>query len=166
MGYDMQKEIIKYQGRIFYFAAAGVAPATRSAEDEVTKDILPANWVKTLADYNHNYAELHHIIPYTDWELNTKEVRDKHINALILIPKVMHQHLENPVYKLPKEVFQKVYGIHPDRILLDVNSHLQRTEKLFTEDFVLKSLFDDDCFSGIDFEEEKRKYQQYEVNYA
>ena len=151
---DMQKEIKKYQGRIFYF-------------DEVTKQVIPANWVKTLADYNHYYAELHHIIPYTDWENNTKGVRDKHINALILIPKVMHQHLENPVYKLPKEVFQKVYGIHPDRILLDVNSKITRTEKLFTEEFVLKSLFDSDiadCFADIDLKEEQAKYKKEFMN--
>ena len=151
---DMQKEIEKYQGRIFYF-------------DEVTKEILPANWIKTLEDYNHFIAELHHIIPYTDWETNAKDVRDKYINALILLPKVMHQHLENPVYKLRKEIFQKIYGIHPDRILLDVNSKIPRKEKLFTEEFVLKSLFDSDiadCFSNIDFKEEQAKYTKEVMN--
>ena len=147
---NMQKEIEKYQGRIFYF-------------DEVTKQVIPAEWIKTLADYNHTYAELHHIIPYTDWETNTKDVRDKYINALILIPKVMHQHLENPEYKLPKEVFKKVYGIDPDKILLDVNSRIPRTDRLFTEDFVLKSLFDSDiadCFADVDLKNEQAKYLQ------
>lgn len=116
---DMQLEIQKYQGRIYYY-------------DEVDKQIYPAKWVHSLEDYNHYGYEAHHIIPYTDWELNTKNVKDYYVNALVIIPKVMHQHLENPEYKLPKEVFKKIYGINPDSIYLDINSRIPRTCELFT----------------------------------
>lgn len=110
---DMQKEINKYQGRIFYF-------------DKSAKKIYPANWIQTLNDYNHYEYELHHIVPYSDWEKNTKNVRELvPENGLILLPKIMHQHLENPVYKLSKVDFERVYGINPDLILFDVNSRIK-----------------------------------------
>ena len=145
---DMQLEIQKYQGRIYYY-------------DEVDKQIYPANWVHSLEDYNHYGYEAHHIIPYTDWELNTKNVKDYYVNALVIIPKVMHQHLENPEYKLPKEVFEKIYGINPDSIYLDINSRIPRTCELFTHTLLAGgvssytpsfSLIDDSelsCFDGL-----------------
>lgn len=112
---DMAKEIKKYQGRIFYY-------------DEATKEILPANWIQSLDDYNHYECELHHVVPYTDWELNTKNVREiVGENALILLRRIMHHHLENPIHRLTKEEFESVYGIHPDLILYDINSKVERT---------------------------------------
>ena len=116
---DMQKEITKYQGRIYYF-------------DTVSKKIHPAPWIQTLADYDHSAYELHHVVPFTDWEKNTRNVRSIiPENALILIGKVMHQHLENPMYKMSKEMFEQVYGINPDKILYDINSKLPRKMTLF-----------------------------------
>ena len=116
---DMQKEIAKYQGYIFYYEMS-------------TRQIYPATWIQTLDDYNHLEFELHHVVPFTDWEKNTKNVRSiiQH-NALILIPKVMHQHLEHPIYKLSKEDFERIYGINPDVILYDINSRLPRTKNIF-----------------------------------
>lgn len=111
---DMAKEIKKYQGRIFYY-------------DEATKEILSANWIQSLDDYNHYECELHHVVPYTDWELNTKNVREiVGENALILLRRIMHHHLENPIHRLTKEEFESVYGIHPDLILYDINSKVER----------------------------------------
>lgn len=114
----MNKEIQKYQGNIYYY-------------DRVDHRIKLANWIDSIDDYNHN-CELHHVVPYTDWEKNTKDVRVKvgH-NALILLPKQMHQHLENPMYKLSKSDFEKFYSIHPDEILYDVNSRIPREKELF-----------------------------------
>lgn len=116
---DMQKEINKYQGYIFYYEMS-------------TGKIYPATWIKTLDDYNHLEFDLHHVVPFTDWEKNTKNVRSiiQH-NALILIAKVMHQHLENPIYKLNKVEFERLYGINPDVILYDINSRLPRTKNIF-----------------------------------
>lgn len=119
MKMNMNNEIKKYQGQIYFY-------------DRVEHTINSANWIESIDDYNHNSYELHHVVPYTDWEKNTKDVRVKvgH-NALILLPKVMHQHLENPVYKLSKSDFEKYYDIHPDEILFDINSRLPREKELF-----------------------------------
>lgn len=43
----------------------------------------------------------------------------------------MHQHLENPIYRLSKSDFERVYKINPDKILFDVNSKVERTCELF-----------------------------------
>lgn len=111
---DMAKEIKKYQGRIYFY-------------EQETKKIQPANWIQSLDDYNHYEFELHHVVPYTDWEKNIKNVQEfVGENCLIALPKIMHQHLENPQYKLPKELFEKIYGIHPDLILYDINSLIGR----------------------------------------
>lgn len=129
MKMNMNKEIQKYKGHIYYF-------------DCVTHDIRPAAWIDSIDDYNHQRYELHHVVPYTDWEeVNILRESDKPLppkydtmpkhNALILIPKIMHQHLENPIYRLPKDKFEQVYGIHPDLILFDINSRFTRVKKLF-----------------------------------
>lgn len=60
---DMQKEIKKYIGKIFYF-------------DVETKNIYPANWITSTSDYDHYSFELHHIVPFTDWEKNIKNVQN------------------------------------------------------------------------------------------
>ena len=110
---DMQKEIHKYQGFIYYF-------------DTESKTLCKADWIQSTADYDHYSFELHHFVPFTDWEKNTKNVRSKVSNKLILLPKVMHQHLENPIYKLSQSDFECVYGIHPNKILYDINSNADR----------------------------------------
>ncbi len=117
---NMNEEIKKYNGRIFYF-------------DVNKKKIRRAEWIFSTADYDHNFFELHHVVPFTDWERNTRNVQSLVNNALILIPKVMHQHIENPIYKLNKEDFEKIYGITPDLILFDINSrNSSNANNLFT----------------------------------
>ncbi len=117
---NMNEEIKKYNGRIFYF-------------DVNKKKIRRADWIFSTADYDHNFFELHHVVPFTDWERNTRNVQSLVNNALILIPKVMHQHLENPIYKLNKEDFERIYGINPDLILFDINSrNSSNANNLFT----------------------------------
>lgn len=112
---DMAKEIKKYAGHIYYF-------------DIVIKQVLPAPWIDSLDSYNHFECELHHYVPFTDWEHNTKNVRELvKENRLILLPKIMHQHLENPLYKLSDADFELLYGINPNNLLFDVN---RRTETL------------------------------------
>lgn len=147
---DMQKEIEKYRGKIFY-----LEERKDKYGNILTPIIKPATWINSIKDYDHCTFELHHVVPFTDWELNTKDVQTKANNALILIRKIMHQHLENPEYRLNKEKFEEIYKINPDIILFDINSKLPRTAELFTKNdkgafsFVLS---DDDlsCFDEID----------------
>lgn len=126
MRYNMNSEINKWD--IYYLEQR--YDITGNA---LTPHIKPAVWINSTKDYDHFSFELHHVIPYTDWERNTKNVREKTggKNVLILLPKVMHQHLENPVYKLSKPDFERIYKIHPDEILYDINSRQKRKKDLF-----------------------------------
>lgn len=141
---DMQKEIQKYQGKIFY-----LKESVDQYGNCLTPTIEPAHWINSTADYCHCTFELHHVVPFTDWELNTGNVQEKVENALILIRKITHQHLENPEYKLSKKEFERVYGINPDVILFDINSKLPRTSELFTSRFQDNSFDYDGCFDSV-----------------
>lgn len=148
---DMQKEIKKYQGRIF---------CLEERKDKYGNLLAPviktANWITSTTSYSHD-CELHHVVPFTDWELNTGKVREiVKNNALLLLPnsfeRPMHQHLENPIYKLNKADFEAKYHINPDEILFDVNSKLPRTAELFLNNFSDNSYEYDGCFDDIESE--------------
>ncbi len=125
--YLMNNEIKKYSNDIYYCELR-----YDSAGNVLTPHIGRADWINSTKDYDHCSFELHHVVPYTDWERNTKNVREiVGKNALILLEKRMHQHLENPIYRLSKKDFERVYGINPDVILFDVNSKLERNCDLF-----------------------------------
>lgn len=125
--YLMNNEIKEHINHIYY-----LEERFDSAGNRLTPHIEKAYWINSTKDYDHTSFELHHVVPYTDWKLNTKNVQKlvEH-QALILLPKVMHQHLENPIYQLSKADFERVYKINPDKILFDVNSKSERTCNLF-----------------------------------
>lgn len=141
----MNEEIKKYKGEIYAF---------------VDGKIIKLPFIDNTNDYNHSTFEMHHYVPFTDWELNTKNVRDKVKQKLILIPKVMHQHLENPIYRLPPENFKRIYGIRPQELLFDVNRRgfndiPTKQTQTNDEDF--------SCFEDIDLQTEIQKYKESEV---
>ena len=103
----MNNEIKKYQGRIYYF-------------DTGVKKILPAEWIFSTADYDHFSFELHHVIKFSQYEREKQWFRSRGLEmCLVLIPKVMHQHLENPVYGLPDHIFFEKYGVAKFDLLFD-----------------------------------------------
>ena len=103
----MNNEIKKYQGRIYYF-------------DTDVKKILPAEWIFSTADYDHFSFELHHVIKFSQYEREKQWFRSRGLEmCLVLIPKVMHQHLENPVYGLPDHIFFEKYGVAKFDLLFD-----------------------------------------------
>ena len=103
----MNNEIKKYQGRIYYF-------------DTDVKKILPAEWIFSTADYDHFSFELHHVIKFSQYEREKQWFRSRGLEmGLVLIPKVMHQHLENPLYELPDNIFYEKYGIHKYELLFN-----------------------------------------------
>jgi len=123
---DFNKEIKKYP--VYY-----LEERYDSAGNRLAPGIRKAYWVSSVKDYNHYELELHHAVPFTDWEKNAKNVQGYVSQRLILLPKKMHQHLENPVYRLSKADFERVYKINPDKILFDINSKIPRTANLFSE---------------------------------
>lgn len=125
MKYDMNKEIKKY--KVFYVHAG---------------QLEETFFVENIGCYDHYTVQLHHFVPHTDWEKNTRNVREKTDQKLILMPIAMHQHLENPVYKLDKESFKKLYGIHPNELLFDVNSHDEEMQKPWKDTEMFEGLED------------------------
>lgn len=110
--------------------------------------LYECHFISSIEDYDHYSMQLHHFVPYTDWEKNTKNVQGLTDNKLILMPTTMHQHLENPLYKLSIEDFIRVYGIHPNKLLFDINSRNPEMQKPWhyanpLEDEDLCSCFDE-----------------------
>lgn len=105
----MNEEIKKYQGYIYYLdmRSNGLKPRIESAD-----------WIIDTSCYDHFSFELHHVIKFTHYEQNKQWYQERGLNmCLILIPKVMHQHLENPVYELPDDIFFRKYSIHKYELL-------------------------------------------------
>lgn len=141
----MNNEIQKYKGNIYAV---------------VNGKLVKMPFIDSTKDYDHMMFEMHHYVPFTDWELNTKNVISKVDQKLILIPKVMHQHLENPIYRLSPEKFEQVYGIKPQLLLFDVNRRgfneiPAKKETELDEEF--------HCFDDVDFQTEVQKYKESEV---
>lgn len=111
----MNDEIKKYQGRIYYL--------------DIQKDIYgnkkkprieKATWIFDTSCYDHFSFELHHVIKYTHYEHNKFWYKNHGLEmCLILIPKIMHQHLENPIYELSDEDFYNKYLIHKYELVFD-----------------------------------------------
>ena len=109
----MNDEIKKYQGRIYYL--------------DIQKDVFgnlkrpsieQATWIFDTTCYDHCSFELHHVIKFTQYEKNQEWFKKQGLeNCLILIPKVLHQHLENPEYKLSNEQFYDKYLINRYELL-------------------------------------------------
>ncbi len=136
----MNDEIQKYQGRIFYF-------------DKDTKKLCLANWIVDTKCYDHYSFELHHVIKFTRYEKNKQWYKNQGFEmCLVLIPKVMHQHLENPEFELSNDKFYQTYGIHKYKLLFKkkdfLNGKYPEILKYKTADF---SLCESDlsCFDEI-----------------
>lgn len=114
-------------------------------------ELLQVSFVTSTADYNHYLAEMHHYVPYTDWELNTKNVRNIVEQKLIILPKACHQHLENSDYRMPKDEFERVYKINPEELLFDINR--KDFQVLPTVKIKKDELEYDGCFDDIDHDE-------------
>ncbi|MDD3238243.1 MAG: hypothetical protein PHV37_09130 [Candidatus Gastranaerophilales bacterium] len=106
--------------------------------------------INSTDDYNHYLAELHHFVPYTDWEMNTKNVKNIVEQKLILLPKACHQHLENSDFRMPKDEFEKVYKINPEHLLFDIN---RKDFQVIPAKLKKYELEYDGCFDDIDHDE-------------
>jgi len=144
----MNDEIKKYQGRIYYL--------------DIQKDIYgndkrpticPAEWIVDTNSYNHFSFELHHVIKFTHYEQNKKWYEKHGLKmCLILIPKVMHQHLENPVFELSDKIFYEKYKLHKYELLFDKDNYFNECYPKILKKGSTELNFDDcdlSCFDEV-----------------
>lgn len=138
----MNDEIKKYHGRIYYLDQSSLHPK-----------ISPAEWIVDKTCYDHYSFELHHVIKFTHFEQNKNWYQERGLNmCLILIPKVMHQHLENPIYELSDEVFFEKYQIHKYELLFSKKDYDCGNFPVILENGSTNISFDDldlSCFDGV-----------------
>jgi hypothetical protein len=111
----MNREIAKYQGRIYFLHDDGT--------------LEKVNNVFSTADYNHFKYECHHVIKYTDYERNKSWYEKQGLEmCLIIMHRITHQHLENPAFELPDDLFFSRYRIHKSDLLFN-----RRDYKLYND---------------------------------
>lgn len=82
--------------------------------------LRPRSDIQSIHDYDHYSKDLHHYIKAQDYKRNREwyefhGIREK----LILLPKIIHQHLEYPDYMLDDDAFYKKYHIKKDLLLFN-----------------------------------------------
>lgn len=75
--------------------------------------LIKTNRIKSTKDYNHNQCNLHHYIPYSDYEQNKQWYIERGIEQkLILMTIPLHEQLHNQAIKnLTDEEFKAKYKI-------------------------------------------------------
>lgn len=141
----MNDEISKYQGRIYYLDIR-----YDRYRNLIKPHISEANWIYNTKCYDHFSFELHHVIKFTQYERNKAWFEQQGLKmCLILIPKIMHQHLENPEYKLSDEKFYKKYLIERYELLFSK----KQFESGKYPQILSKATFDeieyDGCFDAV-----------------
>lgn len=141
----MNDEIKKYQGRIYYL--------------DIRKDIYgnlkrprikPAIWITDTSCYDHYSSELHHVIKFTQYERNKSWFQERGLEmCLILLPKVMHQHLENPEFVLSDADFYNKYLIHKYELLFFKNGYDNGRYPAILKKTTENELEYDGCFDDI-----------------
>ena len=82
--------------------------------------LRPRPDIQSIYDYNHYLFDLHHYIKAQEYKRNREWFEIYGIQEkLILLPKVIHQHLEYPDYMLDEMEFFKKYHIRKDLLLFN-----------------------------------------------
>lgn len=139
----MNDEIKKYQGRIYFL--------------DIEKDIYGnlkkprierADWIFDTKCYDHYSFELHHVIKFGHWEHNKSRYLKEGLKmCLILLPKVMHQHLENPEFELSDDDFYRKYLIHKHELLFIKSKYDEGKYPAMLKSVDCDELFGDDFFN-------------------
>lgn len=76
--------------------------------------------IKTKNDYIHGLYDLHHFIKDQEYQRNKDwYIKNSIKQKLILLPRQMHIHLENPIYALSKKQFFEKYKIKKEELLFN-----------------------------------------------
>lgn len=82
--------------------------------------LRPRPDIQSIYDYNHYKFDLHHFIKAQSYKRNREWYETNGIQEiLILLPKIIHEHLESPIYGLDEELFFKKYHIRKDKLLFN-----------------------------------------------
>ena len=73
-----------------------------------------------IHSYNHELCQLHHYIKAQEYKRNKNWFIQNNIEEkLILMPTIMHEHLESPIYGLTDEQFYRKYRIEREILLFN-----------------------------------------------
>lgn len=92
--------------------------------------LRPRPDIQSIHDYNHFRFDLHHFIKAQDYKRNREwyELNGIH-EKLILLPKIIHQHVEYPDYMMDDIEFYRVYHIKKDLLLFNKRKWLLQQAK-------------------------------------
>ena len=89
--------------------------------------LRPRPDIQSIYDYDHFWYNLHHYIKAQDYKRNREWYERNGIKqVLILMRRQMHEHLENPIYELPEDVFFKKYHISKDKLLFNKKKWIKK----------------------------------------
>ena len=89
--------------------------------------LRPRPDIQSIYDYDHFWYNLHHYIKAQDYKRNREWYERNGIKqVLILMRRQMHEHLENPIYELPEDVFFKKYHISKDKLLFNKKKWIEK----------------------------------------
>ena len=76
--------------------------------------------IRSIDDYEHGLYDLHHFIKAQEYKRNRKWYERNGIKQkLFFIRRIMHIHLESPMYELPEAEFVRIYGISKKKLLFN-----------------------------------------------
>lgn len=92
--------------------------------------LIPAPDIVDVHCYNHTFSQLHHYVKAQSYKSRMQWYLDNGIEQkLILMRTITHQHLENPVYELPDDLFIKKYKVSKDLLLFNKRKWLEKQTK-------------------------------------
>lgn len=96
----------------------------------IGRRLLPAPEIVDVCSYDHFWYQLHHYIKAQSYKSRMQWYIDNGIEQkLILMPTIMHEHLESPVYGLSDEDFYRRYGIKKDLLLFNKKKWIEEQVK-------------------------------------
>ncbi len=82
--------------------------------------------ITDIHSYNHQCMQLHHYIKAQSYKNRPEWYEQNDLKEkLILMPTIMHEHLESPIYGLSDEAFYKKYKIQKKVLLFNKRKWLE-----------------------------------------
>lgn len=86
----------------------------------IGRRLIPAPDITDITCYDHFHFHLHHYIKAQSYKYRKSWYVENGIEQkLILMPSLMHEHLESPVYGLSENDFYRRWGVSKQFLLFD-----------------------------------------------